>query len=138
MSDLFLLFATAFLAATVIPAQSEIVLATVYLGGAHSAALLVCVATLGNVLGSCLNWGIGRGILHFRGRSWFALSEATLARATEHFNRFGVWALLFSWVPFIGDPLTVAAGVLRTPFWLFVLLVTIGKAARYVALVALL
>jgi len=138
MSDLFLLFATAFLAATIFPAQSELALGTLYIGGAYSAAVLVLVATLGNVLGSCANWWLGRGLLHFRTRKWFSISEAALARATERFNRFGVWSLLFAWVPFIGDPLTVAAGVLRTPFWLFVTLVTIGKAARYSVIILIL
>lgn len=138
MSDLLLLFTISFLAATVIPAQSELVLAGMYLDGAHSAALLVAVATLGNVLGSCANWWVGRGLLHFRGRSWFPVKEAALARATQQFKRFGVWSLLFAWLPVIGDPLTIAGGFLRTNFLLFVVLVTIGKAARYCVVIAML
>jgi len=46
-----------------------------------------------------------------------------------------VWSLLFAWVPFIGDPLTFAAGVLRVNFWLFLLLVSIGKAGRYAVVI---
>lgn len=94
--------------------------------------LLVAVATVGNVAGAIVNWLIGRGIVHFRDRKWFPLSAAQYARAEAMFNRYGLWSLLFSWVPIIGDPLTVIAGALRVRFWPFLILVTIGKAARYV------
>ncbi len=134
--DMGMLFAASLLAATVIPAQSELVLAGLYLTGDYSAALLVAVATLGNVLGSCINWMLGRMLVRFQNRRWFPVKEAALARAAHSYRRFGVWTLLFSWVPILGDPLTLVAGVMRTPLALFIPLVTLGKLARYVAIMA--
>ena len=112
--DLLMLFAASFLAATIIPAQSEVVLLGLHLTGKHSPILLVSVATVGNVLGSCVNWLLGRYLVHFQHRRWFPVNEAALNRATRTYQRFGVWTLLFAWVPFIGDPLTVIAGIMRT------------------------
>jgi membrane protein YqaA with SNARE-associated domain len=130
------LFFSSLLAATVIPAQSEAVLVGLHLTGRYSPALLIAVATFGNVLGACINWLLGRYLEHFKHRRWFPVKEAALDKAARTYRRYGVWLLLLSWVPIIGDPLTVIAGLLRTPFPLFVLLVTIGKLARYVAVVA--
>ena len=133
--DLLLLFAASLLAATIVPAQSEAVLAGLALAGNHSLVVLVAVATLGNVLGACINWLLGRYLEHFKNKRWFPVKEAALDKAARTYQCYGVWSLLLSWVPIIGDPLTVIAGLLRTPFPLFVLLVTIGKLARYVAVV---
>jgi membrane protein YqaA with SNARE-associated domain len=134
--DLLLLFAASLLAATIVPAQSEAVLAGLALAGNHSLVVLVAVATLGNVLGACINWLLGRYLEHFKNKRWFPVKEAALDKAARTYQRYGVWSLLLSWVPIIGDPLTVIAGLLRTPFPIFVLLVTIGKLARYVVVVA--
>lgn len=134
--DLTLLFATSLLAATIVPAQSEAVLAGLHMSGKYSPTLLVAVATCGNVLGACINWLLGRYIEHFKNRRWFPVKESALDKAATMYQRYGVWSLLLAWVPIIGDPLTVIAGILRTPFALFLLLVTIGKLARYVAIVA--
>ncbi|MDH4412911.1 MAG: DedA family protein [Rhizobium sp.] len=131
------LFLAAFLAATIVPAQSEAVLVALILAGDQPLATLLLVATLGNVLGSVVNWLLGRFIEHFRDRPWFPVSRDKLARAEVWYRRFGIWSLLLSWVPIIGDPLTVVAGVLRTPFPIFLLLVTIAKAGRYIVLAAL-
>jgi membrane protein YqaA with SNARE-associated domain len=114
------LFLAAFVAATLLPAQSEAVLATLVASGGHPVWLLVSIATFGNVLGSLVNWAIGRQME--RAKGWYA--------------RYGRWSLLASWVPVIGDPLTLAAGIMREPLWSFLLLVTIAKAARYIAVVA--
>ncbi|OCW58167.1 YqaA family protein [Hoeflea olei] len=130
------LFLSAFLAATLIPAQSESVLAGLILAGGRPVLLLVAVASLGNILGSVLNWLIGRGVERFRGRSWFPASPAQLDRAQRHYSRFGYWSLLLAWVPVIGDPLTLVAGILREPLWRFLLLVSLGKVARYAVLAA--
>ncbi|QOG06798.1 DedA family protein [Aureimonas sp. OT7] len=130
------LFLAAFVAATLLPAQSEAVLATLVASGTHAAFLLVSVATAGNVLGSLVNWAIGRQVERFAGRRWFPASPKQMERAKGWYARYGRWSLLASWVPVIGDPLTLAAGIMREPLWSFLLLVTIAKAARYVAVVA--
>ena len=129
------LFLTAFVAATILPMQSEAVLVGLLLTD-RPPWLLVTVASAGNVLGSVVNWLLGRGIERFRDRKWFPVSGAGLARAQQWYGRFGKWSLLLSWVPIIGDPLTVVAGVLREPFPMFLLLVTIAKVGRYLVLVA--
>lgn len=132
------LFAAALLAATIIPAQSEALLAGLVLSGKYNVALLLAVASLGNVLGSCINWLLGRGIERFRHQRWFPASPEALAKAQGLYSRWGYWSLLLSWVPIIGDPITVIAGILREPFWRFLLIVAIAKIGRYLAIVLLL
>jgi len=129
------LFLTAFLAATIFPAQSEILLGALHMAGTHAPATLVTVATAGNVLGSVVNWLLGRYLIHFQDRRWFPVKRPLIDRATAWYQRWGFWSLLLAWVPFIGDPLTLVAGILRENFWVFLLLVTIGKAARYLVIV---
>ena len=128
------LFAISFVAATILPAQSEAALVGLLVAGTYSPVLLVAVASLGNVLGAVVNWVLGRGIEHFRDRSWFPVSQASLDRATGWYRKWGRWSLLLSWAPVGGDALTIAAGVLREPLWSFVVLVTIAKTARYIVL----
>lgn len=126
------LFTTAFVAATIFPMQSEAALAGLVLAG-YPPALLLIVASTGNILGSVLNWALGRFIEHFRGRPWFPASPAALDRAQVWYQRYGKWSLLLSWAPIIGDPLTLIAGVMREPLPIFLLLVTIAKVGRYIA-----
>lgn len=128
------LFFAALLAATLIPAQSESVLVGLLLTKQFVPWLLVAVATLGNTLGSVLNWWLGRSLQRFQHKRWFPVREAALHKAQTHFQRYGYWSLLLSWLPIIGDPLTVVAGVLRVPFWPFVGLVALAKGARYAVL----
>ncbi|KAF1030550.1 MAG: Inner membrane protein YqaA [Pseudomonas sp.] len=125
------LFFAAFGAATLLPLQSEAVLVGLLLGGHYSLAGLLLVATLGNVLGSVVNWLMGRSVEHFKHRRWFPVSAPQLEKARTHYQRWGHWSLLLSWVPIIGDPLTLVAGVMREPLWRFLLLVTLAKATRY-------
>ena len=129
------LFASALLAATILPFSSEAVLVGLMAAGNYDTAGLWAVASLGNVLGACVNWWLGRFCLHWRDRRWFPASKDQLDRASKWFSRYGVWSLLFAWVPVIGDPLTFCAGIMRVNFRLFVVLVTIGKAGRYAAVV---
>ncbi|MFG1388740.1 YqaA family protein [Xanthobacter versatilis] len=131
------LFLVALAAATILPMQSETVLVALVLADARPAWALVAVASVGNVLGSMINWGLGRGIERFSGRRWFPVSEAALARAQRWYRRYGKWSLLLSWMPVIGDPLTVVAGVLREPFGTFLLIVALAKIVRYAVLAAL-
>jgi membrane protein YqaA with SNARE-associated domain len=130
------LFAIAFVAATILPAQSEAALVVLLLGGAQAPVLLVAVASVGNVLGAVVNWALGRGVERFRDRKWFPVKPAQLDRATGWYRRWGRWSLLLSWAPVGGDALTVAAGVLREPLWSFLLLVGVAKTLRYVVLAA--
>lgn len=132
-----LMFALAFLAATVLPAQSELVLIGFLSAGEHAVVGMLIVASIGNVLGSVVNYYLGIGIQTFRDRPWFPANEAQLRRARAFYHRWGRWSLLLAWTPIIGDPLTVVAGVMREPLWSFLVLVTISKVSRYVALAAI-
>ena len=130
------LFAASFVAATILPFQSELVLVGLLLSGDYAWPVLLAVATVGNVLGAVVNWGLGRFFVHFRDRRWFPVKPATYAKVERWYARYGVWSLLFAWLPIGGDPLTVVAGAMRTNLALFLVLVTIGKLGRYAVLVA--
>ena len=128
------LFAAAFLAATIVPAQSEALLVGLLVLGNQPPWLLLAVASVGNVLGSAVNWALGRWIEHFSGRRWFPIRHDKLERAGDWYRRWGKWSLLLSWAPIVGDPITVAAGLLREPLPVFLLLVTVAKVGRYLVL----
>lgn len=130
------LFASALLAATVAPMQSEAVLVALLLSGDYPLAWLLIVASCGNVLGAVLNWLLGRWIERFRDRRWFPANAHQLVRAQAWYQRCGKWSLLLSWVPIIGDPITVVAGVMREPLPIFFLFVTVAKTTRYLVLAA--
>lgn len=131
------LFLSALAAATLLPAQSEALLVGLLLQEPTAIWLLLACASTGNVLGSLLNWLLGRYLLHFRERRWFPLGERQLQSAESAYRRYGHWSLLLSWLPIIGDPLTVIAGVLREPLWRFLLLVSLAKTGRYLLLIGL-
>ncbi|WP_330165810.1 YqaA family protein [Salipiger marinus] len=118
-----------------LPAQSEALVVGLLLTD-YAPWLVLAVASVGNVLGSVVNWFLGRGIELFRGRRCFPASPAALARAEGWYRRYGRWSLLLAWAPIIGDPLTVVAGVLRETFLVFLLLVSIAKIGRYLILAA--
>ena len=130
------LFVAAFGAATLLPMQSEAVLVGMLLADRYVVSTLLAVATVGNVLGSALNWLLGRSVERFRHKRWFPVSESKLEKAQHSYLRYGRWSLLLSWVPIIGDPLTVVAGVMREPLWSFLLIVTLAKGVRYLVLTA--
>ena len=125
------LFIAAFLAATILPLSSELVLSALLLTGA-SPNTLILVATVGNVFGSLVNYALGYwaslGVI----KRWLNLSEQEFIFAEQRFKKYGLWSLLLAWVPIIGDPLTVVAGVLRIRLWWFLILVSTGKLLRYV------
>lgn len=129
------LFFVAFGAATILPLQSEVMLTGLLLAD-YPPVWLIAIASAGNVLGSIVNWIIGRQVERFRDWRWFPVKLAQLDRAQRWYQRHGKWSLLLSWVPVVGDPLTVVAGVLREPLPTFLVLVTIAKVGRYLALAA--
>ncbi len=130
------LFIVSFAAASLLPAQSEFMLGALIASQKYNIFLLLVTATLGNTAGACFNWWLGKYITKFEGRRWFPFTRAQLNKAQAAFNKYGRASLLFSWLPIAGDPLTFAAGVLNVPFKVFLPLVLIGKAARYIALAA--
>lgn len=127
------LFALSFLAATLVPLGSEWLLVLLIAQG-HPAPAVVAVATLGNCLGAMTTYLIGLLGSDWLTRRVLRLSERDLDRARTLYGRFGVWSLLLSWLPVIGDPLCLVAGALRTPLPLVLVLVPLGKAGRYAAL----
>lgn len=129
-----LLFFSAFLAATILPFYSEVVMFALLRQGGDPLLLLV-VATLGNTLGSVVNWWIGLYLLRFQDRPWFYFSSAQIARAQAWFQRYGYWTLLLAWLPVGGDPLTLVAGIMKIRLRVFLVLVALGKGLRYVAVI---
>ncbi|AZC26839.1 MULTISPECIES: YqaA family protein [Pseudomonas] len=128
------LFLAAFGAATLLPLQSEALLVGLLLNGQWAVFGLWLVATLGNVLGSLVNWWLGRRLEHYKDRRWFPIAPRQLQRARKHYQRYGHWSLLLSWLPVVGDPLTLVAGVMGEPLKRFLLIVTLAKGARYAVL----
>ena len=128
------LFLTALIAATLFPLSSEALLAAL-LYQHYSPLLLWLVATSGNTLGSCINWYLGKQCLQWQDKKWFPFKPAQMARAQQQFQRYGLWSMLFAWLPVIGDPLTFIAGVMRIPFWKFFVLVALGKSLRYAVVI---
>lgn len=130
-----LLFLSAFGSATLLPMQSELVLTALLLQHREQAIALLVVASVGNTLGSMLNWWLGLNILRLQHYRWFPIKEAQLQKAQRTYGKYGYWSLLLSWVPVVGDPLTLIAGVMKEPLWRFVLIVGLAKTARYVVVV---
>jgi len=130
------LFFSAFIAATIFPAQSELVLAGMLVKNAAPVWILIGVATIGNTLGSTTNWVLGRFFTSYRDRRWFPVKGDSLVRAEVWYRKYGRWTLLLSWVPFIGDPITLAAGFLRERLLFFILIVAAAKLARYLVVAA--
>lgn len=129
-----MLFLSAFAAATVLPLQSEAVLLALLAKGHHSASALLFFASLGNILGACVNWYLGLKIEHYKDKKWFPLSAQQMTRAQLSYQKYGYWTLLLSWVPIIGDPITLIAGLLKENFARFLLLVSLAKVGRYLFL----
>ncbi|HXH72607.1 MAG TPA: YqaA family protein [Mariprofundaceae bacterium] len=127
------LFISALISATLFPGGSEaLLLYRLHEGG--NAVSLVLVATAGNVLGSLITYGMGRLGNEAVHRRWLRMSPKDIERAEQWFGRYGQPALLFAWLPIVGDPLCLVAGLLRSHLLLFLVLVTAGKLARYTVL----
>jgi len=128
------LFISAFIAATLLPFYSEVILGTMLVNGADPLYLWLS-ATCGNTLGSCVNWLLGRYLLHFQDKKWFPFKPGSLEKAQNSFAKYGIWSLLFAWLPIIGDPITFVAGIMKVRFLPFLILVFIGKGLRYGAVI---
>lgn len=132
MLGLLLLFLSAFGAATLLPLQSEAVLVGLLIQDKYSVLVLIAVASLGNILGSCVNWYLGLKIEQFKDKTWFPVSETKLIQAQTIYHKYGFWSLLLSWVPIIGDPITLIAGLMKENFIRFLWVVSIAKIGRYI------
>jgi len=125
------IFFLSFLAATIIPFSSEVGLFSYIAVGKFNNELLLIFASLGNILGSCVNYILGLYIIKFKTKSWFPFKDNQILKATNWFNRFGVYSLFFAFLPIVGDPLTLIAGMFRVSFIKFIILVSLGKILRY-------
>ena len=96
---------------------------------------LILFASIGNILGSILNWFIGYHLTNLKNKKWFPIKKLQLEKGISWFSSYGKYCLLFSWVPFVGDPLTVVAGILRIRLFTFIIFVSIAKVFRYVMVV---
>ena len=130
------LFFLSFLAATLVPTSSELTLAALLSTNNFNSLGLLATASFGNILGSVFNWLLGFYLFKHINKKWFPFNEKQIVSASKWFNKFGVWSLLFAWLPIIGDPLTFIAGILRIRFLLFLFLVSFGKVARYLFIYA--
>ncbi len=125
------LFIISFLAATILPFSSELTLAGLIVTSNYDNLLLLIVASFGNVLGSVVNWALGFYSRNLSSKKWFPFKETQIEKSSKWFRKFGKWSLLFAWVPVLGDPLTLIAGLLRVKLLDFIILVAIGKVSRY-------
>lgn len=124
------LFLLSFLASTIVPIGSEWLLVTMVIKG-FDPILSVASATTGNTLGACTTYGIGIYGSEWVNRKLLRFDDLSRKRAEMFYAKFGVWSLLFSWLPIVGDPLCLAGGLLRIHFGVFLLLVFVGKLIRY-------
>jgi len=125
------IFFLSFFAATIIPFSSEVGLVSYMALGKFNNELLLIFASLGNILGSCINYILGLFIINFKTKSWFPFKDNQIIKATDWFNRFGVYSLFFAFLPIVGDPLTLVAGIFRVSFLKFIIFISLGKILRY-------
>ena len=128
------LFVVSFMVATIIPFGSEIYFASLLAMDNNNSLLLLIAAATGNILGSVINWICGYYAAYFIQKKWFPINQTQIDKAANFFLKYGKWSLLLAWAPFIGDPLTFVAGTLRYSFLPFLLLVSVGKIARYLVI----
>ena len=125
------LFLISFLAATILPFSSELMLAGLIATSNYDNFLLLIFASVGNILGSTINWVLGFYSRNLTTNKWFPFKLSQIESSSKWFDKFGKWSLLFAWLPIMGDPLTLVAGLLRVKFLEFLILVSIGKVSRY-------
>ncbi len=128
-----ILFLSAFGAATILPFSSEIAFIGMLEQG-YAPFWVWLIATAGNSLGSVVNWILGRFLTRFESRRWFPFKPGLLQRSQAWFQKYGIWSLLFAWLPVGGDALTFIAGVMKVRVEVFFILTATGKGARYALL----
>ena len=126
------LFVSSFLSSTLLPGHSELTLTAFIFLKKYSIIDLIFFASVGNILGSILNWSMGYYLTNLKDKKWFPINRLHLTRASSWFLKYGKWTLFLSWVPIIGDPLTIIAGIFRVPIHTFILIVSFAKTMRYV------
>lgn len=132
LHELIILFFVAVFSASILPSQAELVLFAFLAAGKENALLLVVAATAGNTLGSLGNYYIGRSILHWQDKKWFPFKQKYMRKPQALFEKHGHLTLLLAGVPFIGNPITVTAGMMQVPLCIFIPLVATGKGLRYI------
>ncbi len=120
-------FLICFLSATIIPFPSEAAV-LYFLHSGYEPLIILFVASLGNTLGGLTNYTLG-----YFGRK--LLKQKERQKGENWINRFGIWSALFSWLPFIGDPILILLGYYKTNFWKVALLAAFGKTVRYLLLI---
>jgi len=126
------LFISSFLSSTLLPGHSELTLTAFILMKKYPVINLIIFASTGNILGSLINWFMGYYLTKLKDKKWFPLNKLQLTRASKWFLKYGKWSLFFCWVPIVGDPLTIVAGIFRFPIDIFILIVSFAKTMRYV------
>ena len=125
------LFISSFLSSTLLPGHSELTLTAFILMKKYPVINLIFFASAGNILGSLINWCMGYYLTKLKDRKWFPFNKLQLTRVSKWFLKYGKWSLFFCWVPIIGDPLTMVAGIFRFPIHIFLLIVSFAKTMRY-------
>jgi membrane protein YqaA with SNARE-associated domain len=127
------LFGGTFLSATIIPFASEAFVIAMLLGG-YDPWMVVIIASIGNWTGGMTNYIIGYVLDYHVLEKRFRISPARLEKFRNWSQHYGIWLALITWVPIVGDPLTIALGFFRLTWWKVALLSFAGKALRYVVL----
>ena len=128
----FILFITALISATLFPLGSEALLVYDIKQG-YNIYFLLLFATLGNSLGSVINYFLGlKGEEYLLKKS--LLKEEYIINSKNYFDKYGAFSILFSWLPIVGDPITFVAGILKYDFKKFLILVIVAKFSRYLFL----
>jgi len=130
------LFASALLSSTLLPGSSELLVSGLVVNYPEVVPALWATATIGNVLGSCVNYWLGLKMMQFQNAAWFPIKPEHTAKGEQLFRKYGLFSLLFAWLPVFGDPLTLLAGVFRVKLPIFLILVSIGKGLRYAVVIA--
>ncbi len=124
------LFLVSFLAATLVPLGSEIFVAVMAVSG-YDPWFVFAVATSGNTLGSITNYYVGKLGTNFLLSRYIKVDSQKRQKAEKMYQKWGSPILSLAWIPIIGDPLTVVAGVFNLDLWIFTFWVALGKSFRY-------